>query len=126
MEIIAGIAVAIILWMLWQVYRARQFNNFKARINSELKSLVIKELQHRLERQRSETFPNNDTHIRASIYYWSQYPSRVLQAAIAWGVVTEDWLEKTGNTRHCQHLFFIERDKLAHFAKEPDIESEQP
>ena len=117
LEIIALLAVAIILWMLWQLHRARQFNRFKQFIETELRQKVVSHLKNELNEQRSERFPNNEAHIAASEYYWSQYPSRILQAALHWKIIEKDWLEKTGNKRHCQHLFFIERDKMAHFVE---------
>ncbi len=117
MEIIAVLAVAIILWMLWQLYRARQFNQFKQFINTELKPLVSIALKQRLEENRDELHPNTEAHLDAATYFWCQYPSRILQAAIAWQVLDENWIEKSGNKRHCQHLFFIERDKLATFVE---------
>jgi len=114
--------------MVWQLYRAKQFNQFKRYINHDLKILVIKQLHHQLAEQRSELFPNNDSHITASTLFWTQYPSRILQAAIAWEVVAPNWLETSGNKRHSQHLFFIERDKLATFVEpiEPMQSDENP
>ena len=118
MEFLAIAAIAVILWMLWQLFRARKFNQFKLMIMHEIRPLVIAHLEKTLVESRSEQFPNTDAHIEACSYYWGQYPSRVLQAAIAWQLVESNWLENTGNTRHCQHLFFIEKDKLAEFKNE--------
>lgn len=117
MEIVALLAVTIILWMLWQLHRARQFNHFKRFIQSELKPQVIAHLKQSLNEQRSDIFPNSEAHIAASQYYWSQYSSRILQAALHWELLKSDWIETSGNKRHCQHLFFIEQDKLARFVE---------
>lgn len=121
MEFFVVLAVSLILWMMWQLHRARQFNKFKRMINRELKPVVVKQLQVMLDEQRCATYPNNEAHQHACIYYWSQYPSRILQAAIAWEVVEENWLEQTGNVRHGQHLLHIESDKLAKFVERIEI-----
>ncbi len=115
MEIAFILAVLLLSWMAWQLYRAKQFNLFKRYITDDLRPLVLAKLTEQLNERRSERFPNNEVHIQASKLYWSAYPSRTLQAALAWQVLPEDWVESSGNKRHCQHLFFIEQDKLATF-----------
>lgn len=115
MEIIAALAIAVLLWFAWQLYRAKQFNRFKQQIINDFKPLVIKHIKQSLDENRNELFPNNACHQQATIYFWCQYPSRLLQAAMRWELIDKDWLVKTGNVRNCQHLFFIEQDKLAHF-----------
>ncbi|WP_448211325.1 hypothetical protein [Colwellia sp. MEBiC06753] len=118
MEILATAAIMLIVWMLWQLYRARRFNQFKRHIIRELKPKVQKAVDTWLVAQRSELTPNTDAHIAASQAYWTAYPSRTLQAALRWHVIDQQWLIDSGNVRNCQHLFFIEQDKLAHFNDE--------
>lgn len=115
LEFFAFLACAILLWLGWQLYRAKQFTKFKWQIDQRLKPLVVAHIKEELANGRSELFPNNHCHQQATIFYWCQYRSRIVQAAIHWHLVEQDWLEKTGNVRHCQHLFFIEKDKLATF-----------
>jgi len=124
-EIFAVIALAIILWMVWQLFRARKFNHFKGVINRELKPMVIAQIKDNMIEYRSDIFPNCAAHEQATIYYWCQYPSRILQAAIVWQLIDKDWLRKTGNIRNYQHLFFIEKDKLADIAKTKDLEEKK-
>ena len=113
LEIIAIAAVMLIVWMAWQLYRAKQFNKFKRQIMVDIKPLVEKYVAETLIENRSDSTPNTDAHISASQYYWTQFPSRTLQMALHWQLIDEQWLKRTGNIRNCQHLFYIERDKLA-------------
>ena len=113
MEFFVAIALVVLSWMTWQLYRAKKFNRFKAIIYKQLKPLVIAQIKTNMENERSDVFPNSEAHELATIYYWCQYPSRILQVSLAWQLVDNDWLKKTGNVRNCQHLFFIEQDKLA-------------
>lgn len=126
MEVIAVLAAAALVWMSWQLYRAKQFNKFKQAINTELKPRVIAYLKQELVETRSELTPNTDAHIHASLYFWCQYPSRILQAAMRWQLLDEHWFEQTGYKRHCQHLFFIEQDKLASFVEKVTADTESP
>lgn len=125
MEIAFILAALLLGWMAWQLYRAKQFNQFKRYITDDLRPQVLTKLADQLNEGRSDRFPNNDAHIEASKLYWSAYPSRVLQAALAWQVLPEDWVENSGNKRHCQHLFFIEQDKLATFVEITLSENDQ-
>lgn len=95
--------------MLWQLYRAKQFNAFKRYIQEELKPLVIKQLTSELIATRNDQFPNSDIHIEASCYYWGLYNIRILQWALNKEIITEEWLKKSGKYRHCQHLFHVEQ-----------------
>lgn len=109
MEVIAIICWCVLLWLVWQLWQARRFNTFKKYVITELKPKVIEAIKDDLLKTRTETFPNNSTHQEATILYWSQYPSRVVQSALEFEVITEQWLKESGNLRHCQHLFHIEQ-----------------
>jgi len=113
LEFIVLPALALLIWLAWQLYRAKQFNKFKTLLNNEIKAKVISAIQEDLATQRSEQFPNNQTHIDATIYYWTQYPIRILQAAIKYEIIDKQWLQATSNVRHSQHLMFIQRQYLA-------------
>ena len=111
-DIISGLAIFVLLWMAWLLFKAKKFTRFKSLIEAELKPKVIKHLKEELLANRSEVTPNSDAHIEAALLYWCQYKSRILQAALANELIDEQWLKSTGNFRNCQHLYYIERDKL--------------
>ncbi len=110
----------LLCWMTWQLYRAKRFNRFKQLIRQELKPKVANKVAENLLATRNKLTPNTDIHIKASQYYWTQYSARTLQAALRWKIVDEEWLRSTGNIRNCQHLFYIEKDKLAEFSEESE------
>ncbi|MBL4909217.1 MAG: hypothetical protein JKX78_04200 [Alteromonadaceae bacterium] len=112
MEFIVLPALALLIWLAWQLYRAKQFNKFKALLNSEVKAKVIAVIKEDLTNQRSEQFPNTQAHIDATIYYWTQYPIRILQAAIYYEIIDKQWLQTTNNVRNSQHLMHLERQYL--------------
>jgi len=112
-EIIAFLAFISLAWLIWQLIKAKRFNRFKERIDLELKGKVITAIIDELNETRSDMYPNNEYHQTATIYYWTQYKSRILQAALNKEIIDEQWLKNTGNLRNSQHLFFIEQDKMA-------------
>jgi hypothetical protein len=105
-------AVAVLLWMAWLLVKAKRFTKFKQQIEQELKPKVIADILAELEESRSELFPNNEIHQQATIYYWSQYKARILQAALKREIISKQWLKDTGNLRNSQHLFHIEQQYL--------------
>lgn len=112
LEIIVILAGCALLWLCWQLIRAKRFTKFKQRIEQELKPKVIENIINELNENRSELFPNTDTHQEATLYYWTQYKSRILQAALQREIIDETWLKETGNWRNCQHLFHIEKNLM--------------
>jgi len=112
MQIIAVLALASLAWLIWQLVKAKRFTRFKKKINDELKDKVIESVKAGLAEGRSEIFPNNECHQQATIFYWTQYKSRILHAALQREIVTEQWLKDSGNLRNAQHLFYIERQYL--------------
>ena len=113
MEVIVFLALSTLLWLFWQLIKAKNFTRFKKRIEDEIKPKVIEHIIHQLEETRSEQFPNNDIHQQATIYYWCQYKGRILQAALLRDIVDEKWLKDTGNWRNSQHLFYVEQQFLS-------------
>ena len=111
-DILPVFAGAIILWMAWLLIKAKRFTKFKQLIEDELKPKVIEDILAGLEESRSDVFPNNEIHQQATIYYWSQYKGRILQAALQREIITTQWLKDTGNLRNSQHLFHVEREYL--------------
>jgi len=105
-------ALAILLWMAWLLVKAKRFTQFKREIEEELKPKVIADILAELEESRSELFPNNDAHQQATLYYWTQYKARILQAALQREIISTQWLKDTGNLRNSQHLFHIEQQYL--------------
>ncbi len=112
-EIIASLAFSALAWLIWQLIKAKKFNRFKEKIDEELKDKVVTAIIDELNETRSDMFPNNECHQAATIFYWTQYKSRILQAALNKEIIDEQWLKDTGNLRNSQHLFFIEQDKMA-------------
>ncbi|MCH2055156.1 MAG: hypothetical protein MK214_00785 [Thalassotalea sp.] len=120
MELFAIAAAMLIIWMCWQLYRARRYNQFKAMVQQDLKPRVVEHLTTKLQSERSDATPNTDAHIAASQYFYTQFPARTLQVAIEWEIVNEAWLKEHGYIRFCQHLFFVDRDKLIDFSNQDD------
>ncbi|WP_076419528.1 hypothetical protein [Colwellia sp. UCD-KL20] len=112
MEFIVVIALLILAWLIWQLFKAKQYTRFKMRIETELKPKVIAKIIEDLNENRSELFPNNDVHQHASLYYWTQYKARILKAALIHEIIDEEWLISTGNLRNSQHLFHVEQEYL--------------
>jgi len=111
-DIFMVFAIAVILWMVWLLVKAKRFTKFKQQIEQEIKPKVIADILAELEESRSEVFPNNEVHQQATIYYWSQYKARILQAALQREIISQQWLKDTGNLRNSQHLFHIEQQYL--------------
>lgn len=111
-QIIAVLASASLAWLIWQLIKAKRFTRFKQKINDELKEKVVANIIAELTENRSILFPNNEYHQEATIFYWTQYKSRILHAALQREIITEQWLKDSGNLRNAQHLFFIEQDFL--------------
>jgi len=111
-EIIVVIALLILAWLIWQLVRAKQYTRFKVLIEKEIKPKVVAKIIERLDEDRSNLFPNNAVHQQASIYYWTQYKSRILKAALIHEIIDEQWLINTGNLRNSQHLFHVEQEYL--------------
>lgn len=112
MEVFATLAVVCLLWMIWQLYRAKQFNRFKQTLQIDIAPKVIDAIKTELEASQSEAFPNNESHVQATLFFWTQYPIRILQAAIERDIIDEKWLKETGNVRHSQHLMHIQQQYL--------------
>ena len=123
MEIIATVALLSLLWLVWQLVKAKRFTHFKRQIELELKDKVIDSITQELVETRSELFPNNEHHQAATLLYWTQYKSRILHAALAREIIDQQWLIDTGNLRNAQHLFFIERQHTP-TPKRPHIAAE--
>ena len=115
MQIIAVLALASLAWLIWQLIKAKRFTRFKQQIEAELKEKVITSIMAELRDTSSETFPNNECHQQATIFYWCQYKSRILHAALQREIITEQWLKDSGNLRNAQHLFFVEQKYLPSF-----------
>lgn len=126
MEIIVVLAIGMILFLLWQLYRAKQFNRFKQRIESEITPQLIKHITTQLLASRCQLLPNTQAHIDASIIFWTCSKARVLQAALAQEIIDDNWLINTGNYRNCQHLFFIEKEFLLPADRIKPIEMDKP
>jgi len=106
------LALVILLWMAWLLVKAKRFTRFKREIEQELKPKVIADILIELEESRSDVFPNNEVHQQATLYYWTQYKARILQAALQRDIINQQWLKDTGNLRNSQHLFHIEQQYL--------------
>lgn len=112
MEIIVLLALLSLTWLIWQLIKAKKFTRFKKQIEQELKNKVVTSIKEELTASRCEQRPNNDCHIAATVFFWTQYKSRILHAALQREIIDQQWLINTGNLRNAQHLFFIERQYL--------------
>ena len=112
MEFIVLPALALLVWLAWQLYRAKQFTKFKARLNTEIKDKVIAAIEEDLIASRNDQFQNKQAHIDATIFYYTQYPIRILQAAIKYEIIDKQWLQATNNVRNSQHLMHIQKQYL--------------
>jgi hypothetical protein len=112
MQIIVLLGLASLLWLIWQLIKAKRFTRFKQQIEDELKDKVIASIKEELNDSRCEKFPNNDCHEEATLFYWCQYKSRILKAALQREIITEQWLKDSGHLRNAQHLFHIEKQHL--------------
>lgn len=112
MEFFIFAALSVLGWLCWQLYRAKQFTQFRRYIETELKPLVIKNINEELEQNRSDAFPNTSTHQEATVIYWQQYQVRLLQYALAKELIDKEEMITAGRWRYCQHLFAIEGQYL--------------
>lgn len=106
--------------MAWQLWRAKQFTQFKGYLEQEIKPLVLAHLQDKLVEARCDTFPNTQAHIDATKHYWALYKVRILQYALEHELLDIDKLKAQRKYRFCQHLFHVEQDKLHHFKQHND------
>lgn len=113
MEFIVAAALAVLLWLVWQLIKAKRFTKFKQCLENDIKPKVFAHIINELNETRSELLPNNESHQQATLYFWGKYKVRILQAALIRDIIDEQWLKDTDNIKNSQHLFFIERDKLA-------------
>jgi len=111
-EVIIIIALLALTWLIWQLAKAKQFNKFKKLIELELKPKVIAHILNDLQESSCDAYPNNQAHQDATVYFWTQYKSRILQAALRREIIDEQWLKNTGNLKNCQHLFHVEQQYL--------------
>lgn len=111
-HIITVLASTSLVWLVWQLVKAKRFTRFKQKIEEELKEKVIVSIIEELSDSRCEALPNNNCHQEATIFYWCQYKSRILHAALQREIITEQWLKDSGNLRNAQHLFFVEQKYL--------------
>ncbi len=112
MEFIVLLAFLILAWLVWQLINAKKFTQFKQYIDTHLKNQVVECIKEELLSTRCKELPNNDCHQAATIFYWTEYQSRILHAALSREIITQKWLINSGNFRNAQHLFFIERQHL--------------
>ncbi len=108
-EILIIVAAVTLLWLCWQLYRAKQFTKFKHYLKEEIQPQVVELIITDLEDCRSSTFPNNTCHQAATINYWTQYHVRILQYALEKDILNKGILVKQKRWRFCQHLLAIEQ-----------------
>jgi len=111
-EFIVLLGILILVWFIWQLFKAKQYTRFKVLIETDLKPKVIAKVIEDLDENRSDIFPNNAVHEQATLFYWTQYKSRILKAALKHEIIDEQWLKDTGNMRNSQHLFHVENQFL--------------
>ena len=107
-EIITFLAIALLFWMAYKLYQAKQYNAFIDWLNSDVKEQLLAQLKQEMQQGRSEIYPNKDCHIELALHYYKQYPVRIFEAAFARKIISEQWLNKASNKRHASHLLFIQ------------------
>lgn len=120
LEFLIIAALLVLAFIAWQLWRAKQFTQFKQYLEQEIKPLVFIHVHDTLVEARCETFPNTQAHIDATKYYWAQYKVRILQYALEHEILDIEALKAQGKYRFCQHLFHVEQDKLHHFEQHSD------
>ena len=108
-EVIIVLAIAVLLFMSWQLYRARQYNRFLDWLKRDIEPQVVNSLMVELEQSRSALFPNNEAHQQATIYYYTYKKVRIFQAACAREIISKEWLQVPANQRLAQHLMHSEQ-----------------
>lgn len=107
-DIIVALAFALLIWMMWRLYQAKQYNKFIDWLNIEIKPQLLTAIAEELEDNRCDDFPNNECHQQAAMYFYQQYPVRIFEAAVKREIISEDWFLSKKNKRHASHLLFIQ------------------
>ncbi len=127
-EVFILLGFAILLFMAWRLYQAKQYNKFIDWLNGPIKHQVGEQLKAQLIEKRCALTPNNDDHIKAASIFYLKYPIRIFQLAIQFGVIKEDWLAVKKHHRFAQHLNAIQSQYkiiAAQYVGE-DFEGEEP
>jgi hypothetical protein len=103
-EIIILLAGLSLLWLGYNLYRAKQYNKFLSWLDQEIKPQLIIKLKEELELSRNDLTPNNDCHIQATIHYWTSHKVRILEGALSREIIPASWLGNKLNYRMAQHL----------------------
>lgn len=112
MEILIILACSLLIFLSWQLYQAKRITHFKQWIDKELTPELTTKLTECLQKSRCATFQNNDVHIQASIYFWTQYRARVIQKALQLNIINKQTIIDMKYHRQCQHMLFIENEYL--------------
>ncbi|WNC71107.1 hypothetical protein RGQ13_13360 [Thalassotalea psychrophila] len=107
-DVIVVLAFALLIWMMWRLYQAKQYNKFIDWLNVEVKPQLLVKIAEELEENRSADLPNNECHQQAAIYFYQQYPVRIFEAAVAREIIDKSWFSNKKNKRHASHLLFIQ------------------
>ncbi|MDN3653206.1 hypothetical protein QWY77_10630 [Thalassotalea ponticola] len=106
--VIIALAILILLWMAWRLYQAKRYNRFIDWLHSDVQPRLCEQLKRELIAHRSPEYQNTDTHIDATLRYYSQYPVRIFDAAVERQLIGPEWFENKQNKRHAQHLLFVQ------------------
>ncbi|TRX55725.1 hypothetical protein [Thalassomonas sp. M1454] len=107
-EAIAILATLILIWMMWRLYQAKQYNAFIDWLRLDIAEKVAADLEAKLIEQRSPENPNNQAHIEATQLFYQQAPVRIFEYAVTHQIISSQWLEKKSNKRHASHLLFVQ------------------
>ncbi len=111
MVVFSLLAISILLWLIWQLIKAKRFTRFCHYIEHNLKQEVAEKLVAEFMNPSSQ-FSILKNEPARTVEFWMQYKVRILQAALLTDIINEDWLKQTNNVRNSQHLFFIDREKI--------------
>ena len=107
-NIIVIFAFAFLIWLMWRLYQAKQYNKFIDWLNVDIQPKLLTQIAQELEDNRSVDFPNNEYHQQAAKYFYQQYPVRIFEAAVAREIINKDWFLNKQHKRHAAHLLFIQ------------------
>ncbi|WP_371377137.1 hypothetical protein [Thalassotalea aquiviva] len=104
MEFLILAASVALVFMAYKLYQAKQYNQFIDWLVTDIQPQLLQALVSELKQQRCQQTPNTDAHIKATQYYYAQYPVRVFQGALQRNIISKDWFASAKHKRFAAHL----------------------
>ncbi|TLU64159.1 hypothetical protein FE810_12700 [Thalassotalea litorea] len=102
--VLVSLAVILIGFMVWKLIQARQYNRFIDWLNQDIKPQLLSMIENELVESRCDLTPNNESHIQATKAFYSAYPIRILEAALAREIIPVEWLNARKHKRFASHM----------------------